>query len=136
MGAYVDWKDCVNKYAALPKNGGAVEMQDVFISEAEDEVNATLAPRYTVPFSPCPGIVKGLVIDLVYWKANLLQKGAQTVKTYYDARIKGILDGSILIVNSGDAAGAYGLRAARTAYVSSCRPLGDTDPSCNSGYCL
>jgi phage gp36-like protein len=134
MGRYVDWADCVNKYTALPKVGGAKEMQDVFVYEAESEVDAALAPRYTVPFTPCPGVVKGLVIDLVYWKANLLQKGSKVVKDYYDARIKSLLDGTLLIVNSGDVAGTYGLQAVRTSYVSSCRPIGDTDVCCDAVY--
>lgn len=107
MSRYIDWQAVVNRYADAAKgSGGAEEMKLSFIDDAEDEVDSRLANRYTVPFTPVPGVITGLCIDLTYYKMNIRQKGIDVLKTYIDQRFTDLTDGTMTLTVSGTAIGA------------------------------
>jgi phage gp36-like protein len=105
MGRYIDWADIANRYPTVARErGGEQTGMGVFVDDAEGEVDARLAPKYTVPFVPgssyAPQIVRTLSIDIAYYRLNMQQKWAETLKEYIDARFKALLDGTMLLVNS------------------------------------
>ena len=125
MTRYIDWEDVVDKYADVARVGGASETREPYMDAAEDEIDGWLSPRYTVPFTPCPGIVKDLCVDIAYYKMTIRQKGADVVWTYIEKRLKAILDGTLTLVVSGTPLEITGQPIAlRTTYVSSNPPIG------------
>lgn len=112
--SYIDWARLSGKYPTVAPNYNASVANSYWIPAAESEVNGRLAPRYTVPFSPCPEMVADLVVDLTYYKMTYRQENQEKLKEYIDERFKGILDGTILLTTS---AGALD-RVANGAWVS------------------
>jgi phage gp36-like protein len=107
MSRYIDWQDVANRYADSAKSGGgAEEMKLSFINDAEDEVDARLANRYTVPFTPVPGVIAGLCIDLTYYKMKIGTKGVEPLKKYIDQRFTDLNDGTMTLTLSGTALGS------------------------------
>ena len=101
MGRYINWADVGGKYTDITRTGGSQEVESPFIAASEDEIDAAMAGLYTVPFTPCPGMIKDLCIDLVYYKANFRQTWAKDFKGYIDARIKSLQDLKYTLTISG-----------------------------------
>lgn len=108
MPRYVSWTDIAGRYPDAAKKAGDSAMGSYWLERAEYEVDAALASKYTVPFTPCPPVVQDLCIDLTYFKMMINQPGAEPVKKYYDERIKALQDGLMLLVSSGGVAAAQG----------------------------
>lgn len=108
MGRYIDWADVTGRYGDFAKGPGAGEAQASFIPQAEAEVDARLAVKYTVPFSPAPYLVQDLCIDLAYYKATIRQESSKLIKDYIDARFKDIIDGTMILTNSAGLIAATG----------------------------
>lgn len=108
MGRYIVWTDVTNRYQDFAKGPDATIGEAAFIPQAEAEVDARLAPKYSVPFSPAPYLVKDLSVDLAYYKATIRQKGSEIIKEYIDARFKAIIDGTLLLTNSAGVVPATG----------------------------
>lgn len=106
MSRYINWQDVVNRYAdAAKQGGGSEELKLSFVNGAEDEVDARLANRYTTPFTPVPGVVSDLCIDLAYFKMTVGKKTAKDLKTYIDQRFTDIANGTLTLTVSGTALG-------------------------------
>lgn len=120
MGRYILWTDVTNRYPDFAKGPDATVAEAAFVPQAEAEVDARLAPRYSVPFSPAPYLVKDLSVDLAYYKATIKQESSKLIKDYIDARFKAIIDGTLLLTTSaGVVAGTGGLAWASNSYHSS-----------------
>ena len=100
MGRYIDWADVTGRYSDFAKGPDASQANASFVPQAEAEVDARLAVKYTVPFSPAPYLVQDLCIDLAYYKATIRQKGSEQIKKYIDARFETIMNGSMVLTNS------------------------------------
>ena len=69
---YVTYSDCVVRYPILEEWPGAnMAVNSHLIYYGEVELNSKLAPKYTVPFSPAPPVIKDLAIDFAYMKSLL-----------------------------------------------------------------
>lgn len=124
MGRYIDWQDVTNKYADMATKGGADETRASFLTTAEDEVDTWLAPYYSVPFTPCPGVVRDLSIDIAYYKATVLRKGSDLLWKYIERRLKAIQDGTMQLTVSGSVIERSVALPERIAMVSSVPPVG------------
>lgn len=100
MGRYIDWADVTGRYPDFAKGPDATIANDVFIPHAEAEVDGRLAPKYSVPFSPAPFLVKDLAIDLAYYKATIKQESSKLIYERVEGVFKSILDGTLLLTNS------------------------------------
>lgn len=103
MGRYIDWNNITQRYPDITKIGGAAEVGSSYIYDAEAEVDARLAVRYPVPFSPVPDMIRGLTVDLAYYKATWQQEVAAILKTSLDERFAGLINGTITLTVSGSA---------------------------------
>jgi phage gp36-like protein len=108
MGRYINWGDVVTKYKNAAQDYGAeATAGGAFIAEAEDEIDARLAGRYVVPFVPgssnAPGILRGIAVDLAYYKMYWQQDTSDKLYDYINDRLNGIATGSITLVTSGGA---------------------------------
>lgn len=120
MGRYITWADVTAKYGDFAKGPDASIAGDHHIPQSEAEVDGRLAPKYTVPFSPAPYLVKDLSVDLAYYKATIRQEGSKAIKEYIDARFKAIIDGTLTLTTSdGVVASAGNLAWASNSYHSS-----------------
>jgi len=101
MGRYIDWSHVTARYTDFAKGPDATRANAAFIPQAEAEVDGRLAVRYTVPFSPAPYLVQDLCIDLAYYKATIRQEDSKIIGESLEARFKAIIDGTLLLTNSG-----------------------------------
>lgn len=100
MGRYIKWDDVSNAYPDWVKSVSANTVGNLWIPRAEDEVDGRLAPKYTVPFTPVPGIVRDLCIDLAYYKLAFATEKGKELGKILDARFKAILDGDLMLTTS------------------------------------
>jgi phage gp36-like protein len=120
VGRYIVWTDVTARYSDWAKGPDSTLGEAAYIPQAEAEVDARLAPKYTVPFSPAPYLVKDLCVDLAYYKATIRQESSKLIKEYIDERFKAIIDGTLLLTNSaGVVAGTGGFAWASNSYHSS-----------------
>lgn len=119
MGRYITWADVSNKYGDFAKGPDATAANSLHVPAAEAEIDGHMAAKYTVPFSPAPYVVRDLCIDLAYYKATARQEGSKLIKEYIDARVKAIIDGTLVLTNSdGAIASAGNLAWASNSYHS------------------
>jgi hypothetical protein len=100
MGRYIEWDDVANSYPDWARAASANSVGNLWIPRAEDEVDARLAPKYSVPFTPVPGVVRDLAIDLAYYKLVFASDKGKTLWESLKERFESILDGSMLVTNS------------------------------------
>lgn len=100
MGRYIDWSEVTGRYKDAASIGDSTGMGSYWLIHAEGEVDARVAARYSVPFSPAPIMIKDLCIDLTYWKMTVGKANKKELKNYLDERFKGILAGTIILTNS------------------------------------
>ena len=100
MSRYIEWDDVANSYPDWAKAASANSVGNLWIPRAEDEVDGRLAPKYVVPFTPCPGIVRDLCIDLAYFKLTFASEKGQALGKILEDRFKAILDGKLLLTTS------------------------------------
>jgi len=101
MGRYIDWDDVANSYPDWAKAASANSVGNLWIPRAEDEVDARLAPKYTVPFTPVPGLVRDLCIDLAYFKLAFASEKGEKLGKILDKRFEAILSGEMVLTTSG-----------------------------------
>ena len=101
MGRYIDWEDVADTYPDWTKSFSANSAGNLWIPRAEDEVDARLAPRYSVPFTPVPGVVRDLCIDLAYYKLAFASEKGEKLGEILDKRFQALLDGSMILTVSG-----------------------------------
>lgn len=100
MGRYIEWDDVANTYRDWAKEVSANSIGNLWIPRAEDEVDGRLAPIYTVPFTPVPGLVRDLCIDLAYYKLMFATEKGKALKESLDDRFEAILEGRLMITTS------------------------------------
>lgn len=123
MGRYIDWADVTGRYPDFAKGPDSTVAEAAFVPQAEAEVDARLAPKYTVPFSPAPYLIKDLCVDLAYYKATIKQESSKPIKEYIDDRFKAIIDGTLVLTNSdGIVAQTGNLAWASNSYHTSVGP--------------
>jgi len=103
MGRYIDWDDVANAYPDWARQASANSVGNLWIPRAEDEVDGRLAPKYTVPFTPVPGIVRDLCIDMAYYKLTFATDKGKALWESLKDRFADILDGTLVITNSAGA---------------------------------
>lgn len=108
MGRYITWTDVTNRYVDFAKGPDATLAEAAFVPQAEAEVDGRLAPKYTVPFSPAPYIVKDLCVDMAYYKATIKQESSKVILESLERRFKAIIDGTLILTNSGGTIAAAG----------------------------
>lgn len=101
MGRYIDWAAVVDRYKTIAATTGETDIENSYLLQAEDEVDARLAVRYTVPFTPVPGVVADLCTDLTYYKIKLGSEHADKVWEYLERRFAAITSGTLLLTVSG-----------------------------------
>jgi phage gp36-like protein len=100
VGRYINWADVTGRYKDFPKGPDATDAENYFIVQAEAEVDGRLAPKYSVPFSPAPYLVKDLCVDLAYYKANIKQESSKLIRDDLERRFDAIIDGTLLLTTS------------------------------------
>lgn len=103
MGRYIDWDDVANSYPDWAKAASANSVGNLWIPRAEAEVDARLAPKYTVPFTPVPDLVRDLAIDLAYYKLVFASDKGKALWDSLKERFESILDGSMVLTTSAGA---------------------------------
>ena len=103
MGRYVAWTDIAGRYPDAAKKAGDSALGSYWLEKAEYEVDAFLASKYTVPFTPAHAVIQDLCMDLTYYKLMIQQEGSDRVWKYIDYRIKALLNGTMLLTTSGAA---------------------------------
>lgn len=99
--SYVLWSEVVARYKELAKDFDSTDAQAALIGGAESEIDARLASRYTVPFTPVPGIIKDLAIDMAYYRAFWRQKAEKPLQDFIERRLSMLACGSSTLVVSG-----------------------------------
>jgi phage gp36-like protein len=126
MGRYIEWADVTGRYIDTAKyTGGEGGVGSYWLALAESEIDAFVAPKYTVPFSPCPLPIKDLCIDLTYYKMSMRQESAKPLWEYIDYRLKAILNGTMTLTTSGSALAQGTAWSENSGYASS---FGPDDP--------
>jgi hypothetical protein len=100
MSRYINWDDVANSYPDWAKAASANTVGNLWIPRAEDEVDARLAPKYAVPFTPVPGVVRDLCIDLAYFKLVFASEKGEKLGELLEKRFAALLDGSMVLTNS------------------------------------
>ncbi len=108
MGRYIEWDDVTNAYPDWARAVSANTIGNWWIPRAEAEVDARLAPKYTVPFSPVPDLVKDLCIDLAYYKLVFATEKGKALKESLDERFKAIIDDEMVLTTSAGQVGLSG----------------------------
>lgn len=104
MGRYANWADVTGRYKDAASIVGAEGIGSYYLSAAEDEVEGRCASMYAVPFTPTPGVVKDLVVDLTYYKMIVMRENAALLKDYIDERMDAIIAGTLTLTTSGGVA--------------------------------
>jgi phage gp36-like protein len=100
MGRYINWADVTARYTDFAKGPDATIAEAAYVPQAEAEVDGRLAPKYSVPFSPAPYLVKDLCIDLAYYKATIRQESSKLIRDDIERRFDAIIDGTLLLTTS------------------------------------
>ncbi len=105
MGRYIDWSHVTGRYKDASGFADAAVMGSYWIAHAEAEVDGRLALRYTTPFANTPTLtpllVQDLRIDVCYQKLNIAKKKKQELADSIKSRFEGLIDGTIIITDSG-----------------------------------
>jgi hypothetical protein len=106
MGRYIDWVDVSNAYPDWSETVSANSVGNLWIPRAEDYVDGRLsAAGYSVPFSPTPGLVRDLCIDVAYWKLAFASEKGEKLGKILEDTFKAIADGDLVITNSAGSLG-------------------------------
>lgn len=97
---YIDWARVAGKYPDIAPKFDSSQANSYWIPASQNEVDARLAIRYSVPFSPCPEMIADLVVDLTYYKMTYRNENQEALKKYIDERFTGLLNGTIALVTS------------------------------------
>ena len=97
MGRYTDLDMVKGRYPTAQKAIAQSAVSSYFIDGAEGELDARLAARYTVPFSPAPSFIRDLATDIVFYKMTIFQESSEALGKYIDSRIEGLISGTIVL---------------------------------------
>ena len=114
MSRYANWENVVDKYMNAAKASGSARLKETYLTAAEDEIDGLMGGHYTVPFTPVPGMIRDLVVDLTWYKMTLMQEDSDKLKKYIDDRILALQTGKLTLTMSGQLLGIGGV----TRYVN------------------
>lgn len=115
MGRYISWDQLQVKYGAVTKSRGKDESAP-FIVGAEDEIDARVSQYYSVPFTPVPGLITNMCLDLAWAQMNISNvKVSDPIFKRIDMLLKGIADRTIALTVSGSPLTAPSLVALTTS---------------------
>lgn len=114
MGKYTSWEIVVGRYQSARTGIDAAYANSYFVTGAEAELDGYLAARYSLPMTPVPALLTDLATDMAYYKIIYADKRGEQLKKYIDARIKGILDGTLVLVSSDAPLAQTGLETSLT----------------------
>lgn len=97
MGRYITWDQMTNRYPEAARITGAEVVSSAWLYGIEAEIDARLSPRYTVPFSTAPDLVRDLCVDLLYARMTARQEGSQVIYDRVMNLIGEIVAGTIAI---------------------------------------
>lgn len=101
MSRYINWADVANTYPDWAKTASASSVGNLWVPRAEDYVDGRLAAAgYTVPFTPVPGLVRDLCIDVAYWKLAFASDKGKALGDILEKTFQAIADGEIVLTNS------------------------------------
>lgn len=98
---YATWDMVAGRYPDAAKIYGADGVGSYWLDHAAAEIDARLALRYTVPFTPTPLLIQDLCVDLTYWKMTMRQKSSEALGAYIENRLDALATGSMSLVMSG-----------------------------------
>jgi len=102
------WADVLARYNELNTlpNVSSTGVQDNLIAMAEAVCHSRLSSRYSVPFSTSNLSARDLCVDILYVQAQLTRQPekAKALQENIDNRIKALLEGSSVMVDSAGAA--------------------------------
>ena len=104
--AYITYQELLTRYPQFKSwhEGNESLVNSFAIYYAESELNARLAPAFSVPFSPAPSVIKDLTFDLTYAKMMRSLNPDDYTKLYDSVveRIQNFVDGvEIIVTDSG-----------------------------------
>lgn len=99
MSRYIDWASITNRYPDAARIAGANDIGSSFIAGAEAEVDARLAVRYTIPFSPAPPLVQSIATDLAYCKMTIRQPETKPLLEQTEKLLDALVAGTLLLVD-------------------------------------
>ena len=107
-GRYTDWDMVKGKYPEAQSAIAQSAVSSYFICGTEDELDARIAARYTVPFnvSSVPPMIRDLATDMVFYKLTIRQESSEKIGEYIDKRIDGLIDGTIVLTGAASGANA------------------------------
>ena len=101
MGRYIEWTDVSNAYPDWSATVSANSVGNLWIPRAEDYVDGKLsAAGYTTPFTPVPGLVRDLCIDVAYWKLAFASEKGKALGEILEKTFQDIIDGTLIVTNS------------------------------------
>ncbi len=99
----ITWTDATGRYPELDKLPNAVDSatRHGYISMSEAMIESRLGGVYSVPFSSSNATAKSLCVDMMYVQTQMSRQPekAEAVMKMLDAHIKGLLDGSSVMVD-------------------------------------
>ncbi len=120
--SYADMDAKIGDLSALVPDGKTEsDWVELFIADAQAQVNAALAERYDVPFTTVPDIIKVITFDLAYYRLlreNYTQQGGDMSEWVDEIRrraeelLQKIADGEIVL--DADEATADGMSMSST----------------------
>lgn len=101
MGRYTDWSNVTGRYGSAATKGDSNDLGNYYVQGAEAELDAALAKRYTLPFTPTPPLLTDLATDMAYYRMIWMDKErGPLLKEFIDSRLKGLIDGTLILTNS------------------------------------
>jgi len=102
MPRYITFADVAARYPEIAKGKDATQVDGTYILYAEAEVDARLAPSFTVPFSSNNLTVKDLAIDITFLKIYMWKdpKKAAAINSYVCGRIDDLIAGNALMITT------------------------------------
>ena len=100
--------DVIPRYPRVSTDSrAATTLEAAYLIPAEAEVDARLGSRFTVPFSSNNLTVKDLVIDMTMLRMGIYKERDEQLRKDVDARIKALLDGTMVMVTDSGQVAAY-----------------------------
>lgn len=111
MGRYATYSgDVTARYPrCLTDSRAAALCESAYLLPAEFELDARLAPKFTVPFSNNNMTARDLTIDMTMLRTGIYKDRDEELRASVESRIKALLDGTmVMITTSGEVAGYPG----------------------------
>lgn len=96
---YFTYDDITLKYRKIPEDFTSDAVGSYWAPAASSRIDAVLATRYTVPFSPVPFVIRDLAVDMAYWGMTYRELNQELLKKDIDARLAAISSGTLTLTD-------------------------------------